>query len=210
VADRIRAFYQREAAIVPPPVEPAWFVRHTGEDFFLVVGRLVPHKRIELAIEATKRLGVLLWIAGEGRTASRLQRQPNPNVRFLGHVSDRELQGLYARATAVLIPGEEDFGLVPLEAQAAGTPVIAYDAGGVRETVIDGVTGVRFTPQTAGALASAMNQAAQRTWDRSRIRANAARFSESRFRQDFIGTIDHYRQAAPLLGRAETRHHSAV
>jgi glycosyltransferase involved in cell wall biosynthesis len=210
VADRIKSSYQREAAIVPPPVEPSWFVPHNGEDFFLVVGRLVPHKRVDLAIEASRRLRVQLWIAGEGRAAHWLRRQAGSTVRFLGRVSDRELQGLYARATAVLVPGEEDFGLVPLEAQAAGTPVVAYDAGGVRETVIDGVTGIRFAPQTADALAAAMKEAMRRTWDRSQITANALRFSESRFRQDFMATVEHYRQAPPLLGRVEVGHRSAV
>ena len=207
VADRIRSFYGREAAIVPPPVEPSWFTRHISDDFYLVVGRLVPHKRIELAIEASERLGVPLRVAGEGRAAVHLRRRAGTNVRFLGRVPDEDLRDLYSRAAAVLVPGEEDFGLVPLEAQAAGTPVIAYDGGGARETVEDGMTGIRFAPQTAEALASAMKQARRRSWDRSRIRANAARFSESRFRQDFLSIIERYRRAAaPLLAHVEMRH----
>jgi glycosyltransferase involved in cell wall biosynthesis len=210
VADRIRSFYQREAAIVPPAVEGRWFVRHTGSDFFLVVGRLVEQKRVDLAIEASTRLGVPLWIVGEGRAAGRLRRGAASTVRFLGPVSDRQLQDLYVRAIAVVVPAEEDFGIVPLEAQAAGTPVVAYDAGGVRETVIDGVTGIRFAPQTAEALAAAMKEAMRQRWDRSRITANALRFSEGRFREEFMQTIDHYRQAAPLLRKVEVRHRNAV
>ena len=204
VAKRIRLAYGKDAAIVPPGIDDKWFVDHVSDDFYLAVGRLVPHKRLDLAVRACQQLGVPLVIAGEGRAASRLRRLAGPDVRFTGAVSDDKLVRLYARARAVLIPAEEDFGLVPLEAQAAGTPVIAYDAGGVRETVIHGETGLRFAPQTAEALAGAIRASQGRRWDRDLIRANAARFTEERFKQQFFAILGKHRQAfaVQLLPRA--------
>jgi glycosyltransferase involved in cell wall biosynthesis len=199
VAKRIRDCYRRESAIVPPPIDSFWFAPHRSNEFCLFVGRLVPHKRVDLAIEACRRLGIPLWIAGEGRAASALRRRADWNVRFLGRVGDVELRDLYRRAIAVLVPGEEDFGLVPLEAQAAGTPVVAYDAGGAQETVLDEVTGIRFGPQTADAMANAIRAVSHRRWDRSRLAAHAARYSERRFRGDLLSTIEHFRRAAPVL-----------
>jgi glycosyltransferase involved in cell wall biosynthesis len=210
VADRIRSCYGRESAIVPPPIASYWFAPHRGNEFCLFVGRLVHQKRVDLAIEACKALGIPLWIAGEGRSEKDLRRRADGNIRFLGHVPDAELRELYRRAIAVLVPAEEDFGLVPLEAQAAGTPVVAYDAGGARETVLDEVTGLRFRPQTWEALATAIRSAARRRWDRTRIMANAARYSETQFRGHFISTIEHFRQAAPVLERISWEHRHAV
>ena len=121
-----------------------------------------------------------------------MRAKAGPNTRFLGSVRDDELRRLYARARAVLVTAEEDFGIVPLEAQAAGTPVIAYDAGGARETVIDGQTGIRFAPQTVDALAAAITAAAARPWNREQIQANAARFREARFKRDMVVLIERY------------------
>jgi len=195
VAERIRRVYGKDAAIVPPGIDAEWFVDHKSDEFYLVAGRLVSHKRIELAIEACRQAGVPLWITGDGRAAAGLRRLAGPDVHFTGRVSDAQLRDLYSRARAVLIPAEEDFGLVPLEAQAAGTPVIAYDAGGVGETVTQGETGLRFMPQTVEALADAIRESEGRTWDRERIRANAARFTESRFRNELMRIIE--RQCSP-------------
>lgn len=196
VAQRIRLVYGKDAAIVPPGIDAKWFVDHLSDDFYLAVGRLVPHKRLDLAIRACRQLGVPLVIAGEGRAGTNLRRLAGPDVRFTGGVSDDDLRKLYAHARAVLIPAEEDFGLVPLEAQAAGTPVIAFDAGGVRETVVHGDTGLRFAPQTVEALAGAIRASQGRAWDRDRIQANAARFREERFRQQFFAILGKQRQAA--------------
>jgi glycosyltransferase involved in cell wall biosynthesis len=190
VADRIRSCYGRESAIVPPPIDSYWFAPHRSNEFCLFVGRLVHQKRVDLAIEACKALGIPLWIAGEGRSERDLRRRGDGNIRFLGHVTDVELRELYRRAIAVVVPAEEDFGLVPLEAQAAGTPVVAYDAGGARETVLDEVTGLRFRPQTWEALATAI--------------------SETQFHGHFISTIEHFRQAAPVLERVSWEHRHAV
>jgi glycosyltransferase involved in cell wall biosynthesis len=206
VADRVKAFYGRDSVIVPPPVESKWFVPHEGDEFYLVAARLVPHKRVELAIEACGRLGLPLVITGAGRSSRRLRRLAGPSVRFTGHVSDEELRSLYSRARAVLVASEEEFGLVALEAQAAGTPVIAFDGGGARETVIDGVTGIRFSPQTVDGMIAAIRRFESRSWDRAAMQANAARFNEARFRRQLLGQIErHLPEAATDLvaaGRA--------
>ncbi len=192
VAERVKSFYHRSASIVPPPIEAKWFARHQSDDFYLVAARLVPHKRIELAIEACSRLGLPLVVTGTGRSSGRLRKLATRDVRFTGFVSDDELRDLYTRARAVIVPSEEEFGLVALEAQAAGTPVIAFDQGGSRETVVDGVTGIRFAPQTVEGLVAAIGRFNRCTWDRTAIQANAARFDEARFRQDLLGAIEHH------------------
>jgi glycosyltransferase involved in cell wall biosynthesis len=190
VADRIEAFYGRSSAIIHPPIERKWFTPHVSDGFLLFVGRLVPHKRAELAIEACAELGLPLVVAGGGRSAGRLRVAARGETQFLGQVSDEELRMLYARARAVLVPSEEEFGLVSLEAQAAGTPVIAYDAGGARETVVDGVTGIRFSPQTAAGLAAGIGRFQEHDWDREAIQANAARFSQERFERELLELVE--------------------
>ena len=190
VADRIRKFYGRPSAVIPPAVDSFWFTEHRADEFYLVAGRLVAQKRVDLAIRACGRLGVPLVVVGTGRDAGQLRRLAGPDVTFLGRVPDAELRELYARARSVILPAEEDFGLVPVEAQAASTPVIAYDAGGARETVIEGVTGIRFSPQTVDALAAAIDRAARVSWNRSRIQANASRFSEERFRSAVLSLLE--------------------
>lgn len=183
VAERIRACYGRDAAVIPSPIDGFWFTDHLADEFYLVAGRLVEQKRVDLAIEACARLRVPLVVVGTGRAAAGLQRLAGAGARFLGRVSDQELRSLYSRARALILPAEEDFGLVPLEAQATGTPVVAYDAGGARETVIDGATGIRFRPQTVEGLAAAIERSALVSWDRARIQAQAARFDAASFRR---------------------------
>jgi glycosyltransferase involved in cell wall biosynthesis len=195
VAERIEAFYQRSAEIVQPPLEGKWFTRHRADEFFLFAGRLVPHKRADLAIRACANLGLPLVVAGTGRTEYDLMKGAHGDTRFVGYVSDDELRALYARARAVLVPSEEEFGLVSLEAQAAGTPVIAYDGGGARETVIEGLTGVRFAPQTTAGLAAGIRRFLDGQWDRDAIRANAARFSQARFERELMRLIDRHRKS---------------
>jgi glycosyltransferase involved in cell wall biosynthesis len=175
---------------VAPPVERKWFVPHVGDEFYLVVARLVPHKHVDIAIRACEQLGLPLVIAGSGRIGERLHKMAGPNVRFMGFVSDDRLVDLYSRARAVLVPSEEEFGLVALEAQAAGTPVIAFDAGGSKETVVDGVTGIRFAPQSVNGLVSGIERFVQYRWDRAAIQANAERFDDVRFRRDLLAVID--------------------
>src|SRR2546423_198623 len=192
VAERVKTFYGRSAHIVAPPVERKWFVPHVSDDFYLVVARLVPHKHVDIAIRACERLGLPLVVAGSGRYGERLRKMSGANVRFTGFVADDQLRDLYSHARAVVVPSEEEFGLVALEAQAAGTPVIALDAGGSKETVVDGVTGIRFAPQTVAGLISGIGRFGEYTWDRGAIQTNAARFNEVRFRRDLLGVIDQH------------------
>ncbi len=151
VAARIQKYYRRDAVVIPPPVEVSRFSFDPaiqGEDYFLIISRLIPYKRIDLAIEACNRLHLPLVIIGAGRDMERLKRMAGPTIRFLGRLSDEEVVHYYARCRAFLFPGEEDFGLTPLEAQACGRPVIAYGSGGSLASVVEGITGEFFYEQT--------------------------------------------------------------
>jgi glycosyltransferase involved in cell wall biosynthesis len=176
VAGRIKRYYGREATIVPPPVNLPPYTPRPPEEFYLAGGRLIPYKRLELAVAAFTRLGLPLQIFGAGRDRERLQQLAGPNVTFLGHVGEAERQMLFARCRAFIFPGVEDFGITPLEAMAAGRPVIAYAAGGALETMIDGVTGRFFYAQTPEALAEAVCADRDTVYDADRIRRHAETF----------------------------------
>ena len=155
VADRIRKYYRRNAVVIPPPVEVSRFTFDPTirtEDFFLIVSRLMPYKRIDLAIEACNQLQLPLVIIGSGRDENRLKHLAGPTIRFMGRLSDQEVLHYYAHCRALILPGEEDFGITPLEAQASGRPVIAYAAGGSLASIIDNVTGTFFYKQTVESL----------------------------------------------------------
>jgi len=194
VADRIRRVYGREAAIVPPPVDVARFAAAETSDqgYFLIAGRFEAYKRIDIAIEACRRLGLPLRIIGSGVDEARLRRlaADASQIHFLGPVPDRELVGQLAGCRALLFPGEEDFGLVPLEAQAAGKPVIAYGAGGALETVVPGVTGTFFDHLSAESLEAALRSFVPKDYDPAAARANAARFAPERFREHLRSTVE--------------------
>jgi glycosyltransferase involved in cell wall biosynthesis len=186
VQARIGRAYERESAIVYPPVSVDDFSpvpRQERGDYFLIVSRLIPYKRIDLAIEALNRLGLPLWIAGEGRDRASLQALAGPNVRFLGRVPDAELPDLMARCRAFLFPGLEDFGIAPVQAMAAGRPVIAYRGGGALDYVVEGKTGLFFDEQTPEALAAAVERFDDDAFDPARLRAHAARFDRSLFKE---------------------------
>ncbi len=185
VASRIRKYYRRDATVIYPPVRCSAFEPQPGKtsDYYLIVSRLIPYKRIDLAVDACTRLGVQLKIVGSGgRDESALRARAGKNVEFLGRVSDAELRDLYARCRAYIFPGEEDFGIAPLEANASGRPVIAYAGGGALDTVQDGRTGVLFREQTVDSLAEAIACAEQVTWDPSLLREHAESFDTSVFR----------------------------
>ncbi len=189
IQGRIRTYYNRDSIVIHPPVDlHRYHPAALRDDYYLVVSRLIPYKRIDLAIEAFNRLGRPLWIAGDGRDVERLRSMAEPNIKFLGRVPDADLPDLVARCKAFVFPGHEDFGLAPVEAQAAGRPVIAYGAGGARDTVIDGVSGVLFAEQTADALSDAVRRLDAIDFDPSAIRANAARFDLRAFKQK-LGTF---------------------
>lgn len=187
VADRIRDVYHRASRVIHPPVAvaPLLEVERDPGDAYLVFGRLVPYKRVDIAIEACRRLGRKLLVAGTGRDLDRLRRLASSSTEFLGHVAADDVPGLFARARALLFPGLEDFGIVPVEAQAAGLPVIAYGAGGVRDSVIDGGTGVLYEDRSVDGLCEGILKFESLTLDDRRLRANAARFSPDRFRGAF-------------------------
>ncbi|MBN1887727.1 MAG: glycosyltransferase [Thermoflexales bacterium] len=184
VRERIRRFYRRESVIIHPPVNTARFrpaARH--DDFYLVLSRLVPYKRIDLAVQACRRLGRSLVVAGDGRDRPRLQAMAGAHVTFLGRVGDEQAADLLARCKALLFPGVEDFGITPLQAQAAGRPVIAYAGGGALDSVIEGHTGLLFRQPTAEALAQAVLALDDLALDPASIRAHAASFDVSVFEQ---------------------------
>jgi glycosyltransferase involved in cell wall biosynthesis len=198
VAARIAKYYRREAEVIAPPIE---IERHLASprdpgDYYLVMGRVVPYKRVDLALAACAKLGRPIKVVGAGRALDAVAAHAGPDAELLGFVADEELAPLLAGARAVLFPGEEDFGIVPVEAQAAGVPVIAYGEGGIRDSVIDGVTGVFFHTQTADALADAILAFEQLDLDETAIRDNARRFGPERFRAEFADLVRRHRDAS--------------
>jgi glycosyltransferase involved in cell wall biosynthesis len=168
---------------VYPPVDTAFYHPDSvpPERFALVVSALVPYKRIELAMDACSLAGIPLRIVGNGPERQALERRSNANTRFLGRLGDVEVRALYRRAAVVILPGEEDFGIVPLEAQACGRPVIALGVGGARETVVDGETGLLVDEASAAAFADAISRASTYRFDTVAIRHHAERFGRERF-----------------------------
>ncbi len=193
VAERIQKYYRREAVIIPPPVEAGRFSFDPDavvEDYFLIVSRLVPYKRIDLAIEACNRLRLPLVIIGAGRDLERLKHMAGPTIRFLGRLSDDEVLYYYAHCRAFLFPGEEDFGITPLEAQASGRPVIAYGAGGVLASVVDGITGAFFHEPTVESLVALLASFDERDYDPQTIRNHALEFDLPRFHRRILQYIE--------------------
>jgi len=195
VAGRIRRYYNRGSTVVYPPVDTTFYClpesagRHQPETSFLIVSALVPYKRLDVAIEACRLARVPLRIVGRGPEEARLRQLAGSDVDFLGWRSDEEIRDLYGRATAVLLPGTEDFGMVPVEAQACGTPVVALRAGGACETVVDGMTGVLVEEESVEAFATGLSRVRELERDPATIRTNAERFSGARFIADFQAAV---------------------
>lgn len=192
VAARIRRYYNRGSVVVYPPVDTAFHRLPTepgAELGFLIVSALVPYKRIDVAIEACRRVGAPLTVVGRGPEQARLEALAGPETRFVGWLSDEEVRALYQRATAVLLPGIEDFGMVPVEAQACGAPVVALGTGGARETVRHGVTGILAEGTSVDAFAAALDECRRTPFDRAAMRGNAERFSRERFLHDFAAVV---------------------
>lgn len=190
-ASRIRKHYGRGAHVIHPPIDTERFqpTGEAGEDFYLVVSRLVYAKRIDLAVRAFANSDRRLVVIGQGERLPSLEKIAGPNVEFLGYQPDEVVRSYYSRCRALIFPGEEDFGLTPVEAQACGRPVIAYAAGGSLETVVDEVTGVFFHEQNAGALTEALEKFEQLDFDPEVIRESALRFGTQDFArriQDFV------------------------
>jgi glycosyltransferase involved in cell wall biosynthesis len=184
VRRRIRDTYAREATVIYPPVDTARFrPAPAHDDYYLIVSRLVPYRRIDLAVQAFNLLGRPLVIAGDGRDREMLEAMAGPTVTFLGRVPDEDLPDLMARCRAYILPGEEDFGIAPLQAQAAGRPVIALGAGGALDTVIEGETGTFFRQSSPEALAAAVRAFDPEAVDPQACARNAARFDAHIFQQ---------------------------
>ncbi len=192
VAARIRRYYNREAAVVYPPVDTTFYCPNgsTPSSYCVVVSALAPYKRVDVAIAACRLAGVPLRIAGDGPERKRLQSLAGPDVEFVGACSDGEVRELYRGAQAMLLTGEEDFGIAPVEAMACGRPVIGLSRGGAAETVSDGVTGVLVDEATPEAFAAGIARAAATAFDPAQIRRQALRFSLERFYGEMRGRIE--------------------
>lgn len=185
VAQRIEKFYRRPASVIHPPVDMGLKLDAPPADYYLVVSRLVAYKRLDLVIDAFNQLGWPLVIIGDGVERQRLEGMARGNIRFLGRQPDAVVQQHLASCRGFVFPGIEDFGIAPVEAQAAGKPVIALAQGGAAETVVHGETGVLFARQTVGELVEALRQADSHRFDAGRIRAHAEKFSTERFEREF-------------------------
>ena len=191
IGDRVKRCYGRDADVVYPPVsaKPAGSQAGSKGDFLLVLGRLVPYKRVDLAIQAAERLGLPLVVAGDGPDRARLEMLAGPHTEFLGAVSEEQAARLMETCRLFLFCADEDFGIAPVEANAHGAPVVGYGRGGLLETMRAGVTAEFFAEQTVDALADAIRRALDRSWDEVQLRVNAARFSPENFRTQFIRSI---------------------
>jgi len=182
VARRIKQIYGREATVIPPPIEVNRFQpSNVIDDYYLILSRLVPYKRIDLAIEACNRMNRRLLIIGNGPDRARLEKLAGPLTEFLGLQTDSQVNHYLSRCQALLFPGEEDFGMAPLEANAAGRPVIAYNGGGAVETVVRGKTGVFFDEPNGASMAAAIEEFESYTWRQSELRKHAEKFDTSVF-----------------------------
>ena len=193
IAHRIGEAFGRESEIIPPAIEfDRYRVSAQIGESYLVVSRLVPYKRIDLAVRAFTKMGKDLIIAGDGRDRAALERLAGPSIRFVGRVSDEQLLSLYSECRALIFTGREDFGLTPLEAQASGRPVIAFGEGGALETVSEGRTGLFFRQPTEESLIDAVTEFERRDWDPNAARENARGFDISVFNErigELVGRV---------------------
>jgi glycosyltransferase involved in cell wall biosynthesis len=177
-----------------PPAHPATAAAAQRPDAsaskFLIVSALVPYKRVDLAMMAARHAGVGLTVVGDGPERARLEQYAGDGIELVGWLEDAAIREHYQSCVAAVLPGEEDFGIVPVEAQACGRPVVALGRGGALDTVIDGETGVLFSATTVESLSAAMTRAAATTWERDRIRRHAERFSRARFVRDIERVVD--------------------
>ena len=194
VAERIKKIYKRKALVVNYPIDTNKFVFSAQkEDYYLISSRIISYKRLDVAVEAFNWLGLPLIITGDGPERKRLEAKALGNIQFLGYVEDEWRTHLMAKAKAVIVIALEDYGLVPIEANASGTPVIAYGAGGVLDTQISGKTGVLFNPQSPEALQEAIRKIEAQKWNYQEIREHAVNnFSEKVFFQKIAKIIEEF------------------
>ncbi len=191
IQQRIAKYYRRDSVVIYPPVDTGKFApSDTYDDYFLIVSRLIPYKRIDLAVRAFNELGLPLVIIGDGRDRESLQALAKSNIHFLGYVSGKEIGDYFARCRAFILPGQEDFCIAPVEAQAAGRPVIAYAAGGALDTVVEGVTGTFFYEQTPEALIKVIREFDENRYDPAAVRRHAERFDKRVFKKQLSAFIE--------------------
>jgi glycosyltransferase involved in cell wall biosynthesis len=196
VKNRIKKYYDRDSIVIFPPIDNSFFVTplYNGvtkrmRKYYLIVSRLVPYKKVDLAIKAFNKLGYPLIIIGNGLEEGKLKNMAKKNIKFIRQVSDEELIKYYQGAKALIMPQEEDFGIVAIEAQAMGTPVIAYKAGGVLDTVIEGKTGLFFEKQSVKSLTAAVKKFNRFKFNKNDLIKNAVRFSKEKFKKEFLDLI---------------------
>jgi len=189
---RIKKYYHRDSTVIYPPIETGRLLDtpHTSGEYYLIVGRQVAAKRLDVAVDAFNELGYPLKVVGAGEELARQKPRAKANIEFLGRVSDEERNRLMAGAKAFIFPPEEDFGMVPLEAMAAGTPVIAFNGGGAPEYVTDGETGVLFDEQAGPALAAAVRRFEDMRFDDTALRARAREYDVGVFRERIRAFVD--------------------
>jgi glycosyltransferase involved in cell wall biosynthesis len=215
VARRIALYYNRQSTLVYPPVDTEFYTpgpasaasadsphrpggpAASSKPRFLVVSALVPYKRVDLAMMAARQAGFALTVVGNGPERSNLEALTGDGIELVGWLPDEDIRALYRSSVAAILPGEEDFGIVPVEAQACGRPVVALGRGGALDTVSDGESGVLFEDTTVESLAGAMKRAASITWDAAAIRQRAERFSRARFVTEVQQVVDDTLKAPP-------------
>jgi glycosyltransferase involved in cell wall biosynthesis len=197
VARRLKDAFGVEATVIEPPIVTSRFrISRETEDYYLVLSRLNAYKRIDLAVEACRRTGRRLVVIGDGPDRERLQSLGGPTVRFLGRLPDAAVNRYASRCRALIFPGEEDFGMAPLEVNAAGRPVVAYAAGGATETVIEGRNGLLFGDQSVDSLVGGLERLEAGSWDPASIRRNAQRYDINIFQERLL---DYLYQVSPAV-----------
>lgn len=190
VVRRIKKYYNEEAEVIYPPIKTRiFYIEKNPKNYFLMVGRFLPYKRFDVAIEAFNRLKYPLKIIGDGPERGRLKKMAKENIEFVGLVSDKKLREYYANALAFIFPQEEDFGITPLEAMASGRPVLAYRGGGALETVEEGKTGLFFDEQAPESLIEAVKKFKPEDFNPQEIRKHALKFDKEVFKEkikDFV------------------------
>jgi glycosyltransferase involved in cell wall biosynthesis len=190
VANRLKSAFGVDATVIEPPIVTSRFsISRRVENYYLILARLVPYKRIDLAVEACTRTGRRLVVVGDGSDRKRLMELAGPTVSFLGRQPDSEVNRLASLCQALIFPGEEDFGMAPLEINAAGRPVVAYGAGGVTETVIEGMNGVLFREQKVETLIEALEEFESQDWDTVAIRRHALKYDISVFQERLLNFL---------------------
>lgn len=191
VARRIWKHYRRESVVIHPPVRCKLFnISDIDEDYFLILSRLVPYKKVDLAVKAFNELGLPLVVIGDGVERQKLESMAKDNIKFLGRQPDSVIKEYYSKCRAFLFPGDEDFGITPLEAQASGRPVIAFGKGGALETVVENESGVFFEKQTVESLKYAVKKFENIKFDKQIIRKHAEEFDEDIFKQKINNFIN--------------------